>query len=290
MTGAEKNTGGRGASLVVDIKKETAGRGRLLLKDIRAEFHAGDFVLILGGSGTGKTTLIRAILGESRAEGRVLLDGSDLYSDLRRLRPMIAMVPQFLTLRRNDTVRDTLADTAALRLGRVCSRREQLRRVDEVLESIGITEYADKYIRQLRGGQQKKVAVADQLIGQQSVFICDEPDSGLDAASRIQQMEMLGEISRQGKIVIVISHAPDDAVALSDGSRRRLFSKVVVLARSSADSAGHLAFCGSTEDALKFFGVRRLEDIMLKVNPVSEGGQGRADEFIERYRRLAGAS
>ena len=279
-----------GGSLVVDIKRETVGRGKLVLRDIRAEFSAGDFVLILGGSGTGKTTLIKAILGDSRADGRVLLDGCDLYSDLRRMRPMIAMVPQFLTLRRNDTVRNTLADTAAIKLGRSCSRQEQLRRVDEVLESIGITEHAHKYIGQLSGGQQKKVAVADQLIGQQRVFICDEPDSGLDAASRIQQMEMLKSISRQGKIVIVISHEPDDAVSLSDGSMRRLFSKVVVLARSSRDSAGHLAFCGRTEDALRFFGVKRLEDIMLEINPAAEGGHGRADEFIERYRRLAGAS
>ena len=274
-----------GASLVVDIKRETVGRGQTVLRDIRAEFRAGDFVLILGGSGTGKTTLIRAILGDSRADGRVLLDGVDLYSNLRTLRPRIAMVPQFLTLRLNDTVRDTLADTAAVRLGRTCSRAEQLRRVDEVLESIGITEHADKYIGQLSGGQQKKVAVADQLIGDQRVFICDEPDSGLDAASRIQQMEMLREISRQGKIVIVISHEPDDAVALSDGSRRRLFNKVVVLARSSADRAGHLAFCGSTEEALRYFGVPRLGDIMLEINPEAEGGRGRADEFIERFRK-----
>ena len=283
-------SGGSGASLVVDIKRETVGRGRLVLRDIRAEFRAGDFVLILGGSGTGKTTLIKAILGDSRADGSVLLNGRDLYSDLRSMRPMIAIVPQFLTLRPNDTVRDTLADTAAIKLGRVCSRAEQLRRVDEVLESIGITEHADKYIGQLSGGQQKKVAMADQLIGQQKVFICDEPDSGLDAASRIQQMEMLREISRQGKIVIVISHEPDDAVAVSDGSRRRLFNKVIVLARSSFDKAGHLAFCGGTEEALRYFGVRRLEDIMLEINPVAEGGRGRADEFIERFRKTERSS
>ena len=134
------------------------------------------------------------------------------------------------------------------------------------------------------------MAMADQLIGQQQVFICDEPDSGLDAASRIQQMEMLREISRQGKIVIVISHEPDDAVAVSDGSRRRLFNKVIVLARSSFDKAGHLAFCGGTEEALRYFGVRRLEDIMLEINPVAEGGRGRADEFIERFRKTERSS
>ena len=83
---------------------------------------------------------------------------------------------------------------------------------------------------------------------------------------------------------MVISHEPDDAVDTSDESRRTLFSKVVVLARSSADSAGHLAFCGKAEEALRFFGVERLQDIMLEINPVSEGGKGRADEFIRRFQ------
>ena len=174
------------ASLVVDIKSKSVGRSRVILRNISAEFESGDFVLILGGSGTGKTTLIKAILGEGKASGRVTLGGRDLYSNLRAMRTEIAMVPQFLTLRLNDTVRDTLSDTAAVRLGGSCTPEEQRRRVDSVIESIGITEYADKYIGQLSGGQQKKVAVADQLIGSQQVFICDEPDSGLDAASRRQ--------------------------------------------------------------------------------------------------------
>ena len=287
ITGRNIKNSGQ-VSLAVDIKRKNVSGGRPVLKNIRAEFTGGDFVLILGGAGTGKTTLIKTILGESRATGRVLLDGCDLCSDPRRMRSMISVVPQFLTLRQNDTVRSTLEDSAAVRLGRICSREEQRRRVDEVLTALGIAEHADKYIGQLSGGQQKKAAVADQLIGAQQVFICDEPDSGLDAASRIQQMKILKSISRTGKIVMVISHEPDDAVMLTDKGIRTLFSKVVVLARSSKDMAGHLAFCGGIREALRFFGVERLQDIMLEINPVSEGGKGRADEFIGRYEAACG--
>ncbi len=274
----------RQCSLRVSIDRKAAGRGRVLLKNIRAEFKSGDFVLILGGSGTGKTTLVKAILGEDKAEGSIILDGQDLYKNLRQMRGSISIVPQFLTLRLNDTVRSTLEDTAAIKLGRVLSRGEQRRRVDHVLESLGITEQQNKYISQLSGGQQKKVAVADQLIGFQQVFICDEPDSGLDAASRIQQMEILREISRRGRIVMVISHEPDDA-ALEDGP---LFDKVIVLAKSDSDTAGQMAFCGSAKEALSYFGVGRLQDIMLLLNPVSEGGCGRADEFISGFARRQG--
>ena len=153
---------------------------------------------------------------------------------------------------------------------------------------MGIKEHADKFIGQLSGGQQKKVSVANQLIGFQKVFICDEPDSGLDAASRMQQMEILKEISQEGKIVMVISHEPDDAVEVINGARRLLFTKVIVLARSSKDRAGHLAFFGDIDSAMDFFGVERLQDIMLEINPPTEGGKGKADEYIEKYRRLRG--
>lgn len=286
MSGQERKT----PSLSMDIKKKTVGGGRTVLRNISAEFSAGDFVLILGGSGTGKTMLLRTLTACTGTVGSVTLNGRDLYSDFASMRSMIAVVPQFLNLRPNDTVRGTLADTAAVRLGRSCSRSERQRRVEEILRRIGMTEHADKYIGQLSGGQQKKVAVADQLIGPSQVLICDEPDSGLDAASRIQQMEMLGSIARRGKIVMVISHEPDDAAVIKGDTRRTLFDKVVVLAKSSRDSAGHLAFAGRTEDALRFFGVSRLEDIMLELNPLAEGGRGRSDEFIDKFAALRGGN
>lgn len=270
--------------LSVNIRKKTVG-SKVLLRDIRAELRGGDFVLILGGSGAGKTTLVRAILGDSRAEGKILLNGRDLYSDFESLKAEIGMVPQFLTLRRSDTVRGTLSDTAAIMLGKY-TRSQRRQRVDEVLTSLGISEQADCCIGQLSGGQQKKVSVANQLIGRQQVFICDEPDSGLDAASRKQQMRLLESISRTGRIVMVISHEPDDAISQLSGGLDPLYTKTVVLAKSLRDGAGHLAFFGGAHEALLFFGVKRLRDIMLELNPPSEGGHGRADEYIEKYARL----
>ena len=283
------NGGGKERSaLMVDIRAKKVDFGRkTLLKDIRAEFENGDFVLILGGSGAGKTTLIRAILGESKAEGRIILNGQDLYKNFKNMKSQIGMVPQFLTLRKNDTVRNTLMDTAGIKLGS-CTKQEREQRVDNILEHVGIKEHQNKLIGQLSGGQQKKAAVANQLVGFQKVFICDEPDSGLDAASRTQQMEILKEISQENKIVMVITHEPDDAVQVIDGVKKSLFTKVIVLARNSVDRAGHLAFYGSVENALAFFGVSRLQDIMIEINPPAEGGKGRADEYIRKYKMLTG--
>lgn len=64
---------------------------------------------------------------------------------------------------------------------------------------------------------------------------------------------------------------------------------MVVLAKSSADNAGHLAFYGTPEEAKKHFGVDRLQDIMLEINPEYEGGKGRADYFIQKFRDAGGA-
>ncbi len=279
------------ASLLVEIKEKTVDLGRkTLLKNIHAEFNNGDFVLILGGSGAGKTTLIRAILGESKANGKIILNGQDLYKNFKNMKSQIGLVPQFLTLRKNDTLRNTLIDTAGIKLGKKYSKQERIDRVEKILEHVGIKEHENKLIGQLSGGQQKKAAVANQLVGFQKVFICDEPDSGLDAASRTQQMEILKEISQENKIVMVVTHEPDDAVRIIDGVRKSLFTKVIVLARSSVDKAGHLAFFGDVNEAMLFFGVERLQDIMLEINPVEEGGKGKADEYINKYTLLTGGN
>lgn len=271
------------SSLIVDIERKTVQFGKkTLLKDIHFEVEHNDFVLILGGSGAGKTTLVRAILGDSKADGKITLDGQDLYVNFKKMKSQIGLVPQFLTLRLNDTVRNSITDAAKVNLGREYSNKEIEERVDQVLDKVGITKLQNHLICQLSGGQKKKVSVAVQLVGFQKVFICDEPDSGLDAASRIQQMELLKEISVSGKIVMVITHEPDDAFDL--------FTKVIVLAKSSEDNAGHLAFFGDVKGATEFFGVKRLQDIMLEINPPYEGGKGKADYYLEKYKTMMGGN
>lgn len=276
------NPGERAGALSVNVRKKTVNFGRkTLLKDIRFEADTGDFILILGGSGAGKTTLVNAVLGDGKADADVMLDGLNLYDNFSTMKSQIGLVPQFLNLRLNDKVNQTLMDIAEIKLdSKQYSKSDKIKRVNEVMERVGVKTLENHLIRQLSGGQKKKVSVAAQLVGFQKVFICDEPDSGLDAASRVQQMEILKEIADNGKIVMVISHEPDDAI--DTRTNEILFTKVIVLAKSSSDNAGHLAFYGRPQDALVFFGVTRLQDIMLEINPPHEGGKGRADYYIAK--------
>ena len=280
------NAGERAGALSVFIKKKDVNFGKkTLLKDIRFEADTGDFILILGGSGAGKTTLVNAILGDGKAEGVVMLDGLNLYDNFKTMKSQIGLVPQFVNLRVNDKVNQTLMAIAQIKLdSKYYSKEDMIKRVNDVMDKVGVTNLQNHLIRQLSGGQKKKVSVAAQLVGFQKVFICDEPDSGLDAASRVQQMEILKEISTNGKIVMVISHEPDDAI--NTQTNEILFTKVIVLAKSSHDNAGHLAFFGNPYDALNYFGVDRLQDIMKEINPPHEGGRGKADHYIEKYIAL----
>lgn len=271
--------------LSVNIKRKTVNLGRkTLLRNINFEAQTRDFVLILGGSGAGKTTLINAVLGEKKADGKIYLDGKDLYKNFKSMKAQIGLVPQFINLRLNDKVEQTLMDIAEIKLdSRQYSKEDKRKQVHDTLKKVGVFELKNHLISQLSGGQKKKVSVAAQLIGFQKVFICDEPDSGLDAASRTQQMEILKEIADNGKIVMVISHEPDDAVDKNTGES--LFTKVLVIAKSKEEKCGRMAFYGTPKEALKYFGVKKLQDIMIEINPLNEGGKDKADYYIKRYER-----
>ncbi len=283
------NPGESAGALAVNIRSVKVDNGRrTLLRDISFTVDNNDFVLILGGSGAGKTTLINSILGKIDADADILLDGQNLKQDPDYMHAMIGLVPQFIDLRLEDKVYNTLRDLADIKLdSRHYDKQEKDQRVLDVMDKVGITALKDHYLKQLSGGQKKKTSVAAQLIGFQRVFICDEPDSGLDAASREQQMsifkgitEHIGEMANSSKIVMVISHEPDDAI--NPDTHQTLFTKVLVIAKSAKDGSGHLAFFGTPQAALSYFNVNRLQDIMKEINPLHEGGKGLADYYIDR--------
>ena len=274
------NPGERSGRLTVDIHDQTFG-SRTIIKSIAFEADTRDFILILGGSGAGKTTLINAVLGEVKANGNVSLDGQSLYDNFKTMKSQVGLVPQFVNLRDNDKVMSTLMDIADIKL-RGYSKKEKQDRIDKILETLGVQGLKNHLIRQLSGGQKKKISVAAQLVGFQKVFILDEPDSGLDPASRIQQMEILSDIADSGKIVMVVSHASEEGLNTDSGDYR--FSKVLVLAKSVLDNCGELAFYGDTDEALRFFGVNSLKEIIIEINPENEGGKGKSDYYIDKFR------
>lgn len=251
-------------------------RKKTLLKDIKLNISSGEMVLILGGSGAGKTTFMNAVMGYEKADGEIIFDDKDIYQEYEQMKYEIAYVPQQDLLRGADTVWGTLHNAAELRMPAQTVQAELWKKVEEVLGVFGLEREKETLVSKLSGGQRKRLSIACEYIGNPNLFFLDEPDSGLDGVMARSLMENLRDIGNMGKIVMVITHGPDRAVDL--------FDKVIVLAKSAEDDSGHLAFYGSVEEAKAFFQTDSLEGIIKRINRVDEGGDGLADEFIKKYR------
>ena len=263
--------------LTVNIKERTVidfFHKKALLKDIHMCIPKGHMVLLLGGSGAGKTTYLNAVTGYEPADASILLGNNDVYYDYGEMMYDIGFVPQQDLIRGNDTVALTLSDAATLRLPSSTSWAERHKRVNDVLEQFGLTSVKDSLVEKLSGGQRKRLSIAMEFISDPQLFILDEPDSGLDGVVARSLFEKLRAIADEGKIVVVITHTPDRVADL--------FDDVIVLAKD-AKKTGRLAWYGPVKDAYEFFGKSTMEEILLTINQTEEGGEGRADEFIEKY-------
>ena len=267
--------------LSVNIKDRTVKklfRKKVLLRDIHMAIPQGRLVLLLGGSGAGKTTYLNAVTGYEKANAEILLNGRDMYKDYKKMQYEVGLVPQSEMMRGKDTVLNTLFDSAKLRLSKDIPFKERKARVNEVMEIFGLTPVKNNKVEKLSGGQKKRLSVSMELISDPSLFILDEPDSGLDGVMAKELFKRLRKIADTGKIVIVISHTPDRVIDLIDD--------VIVLAKDSART-GRLAYYGSVSGAKEFFGCSKMEEIVKVINMVEEGGDGRADEFVLKYAEVA---
>ncbi len=263
--------------LTVDINKRTASeffKRKTLLKDIHLSIPRGHMVLLLGGSGAGKTTFLNAVTGYEKADAKVLLGGRDIYKEYDSMKYDVGFVPQQDLMRSNDTVLMTLEDAATLRLPADMKRREKKKRVHDVLEGFGLSMLSSTLVEKLSGGQRKRLSIAMEFISDPTLFILDEPDSGLDGVVARGMFEKLRSIADSGKIVIVITHTPDRVADL--------FDDVIVLAKD-VDRTGRLAYFGPVDGAREFFGKDSMEHVLLAINQKEEGGEGRANEFVKLY-------
>ena len=250
---------------------------KYLLKDIHMAIPQGHMVLLLGGSGAGKTTFLNAVNGYEKADAKVSLNGNDMYKDYEKMKYDVGFVPQQEMMRSKDTVEKTLFDAAKLRLSVDIPRKEREKRVRDVMDIFGLIPVKGHLVEKLSGGQKKRLSISMEFISNPSLFILDEPDSGLDGVMARELFEQLRRIADSGKIVIVITHTPDRVIDL--------FDDVIVLAKDSSRT-GRLAFYGSIEEARAFFGRNNMEEIVKSVNQKEEGGDGLADEFVLKYAEV----
>lgn len=198
----------------IDISFRQKKRVIEAVKNVTVHINQGDIYGIVGYSGAGKSTLVRVInLLQVPVAGRIEVDGDLLYaegkvqltsSELREKRRDIGMIFQHFNLMAQKTARENIA--FALKHSSL-TKAEKLKKVDDLLELVGLSDRADNYPAQLSGGQKQRVAIARALANDPKILISDESTSALDPKTTKQILSLLQRLNKElGLTIVMITH------------------------------------------------------------------------------------
>lgn len=244
-------TTGTDGAVHVENLSVTVGHGddhKFLLRNISIAISTGSFVSIIGASGCGKSTLIRTLAGiQAPTAGRILLAGHPV-STLRQQLPLaVGYLPQFGAFHGDLTVAEILDFTVALRLPASVPKATREQWCEHVIDLARIRPFLHQKYRTLSGGQMRRIALAEELIGDPAFLFLDELTSGLDAYSEHELMVWLNELAHGlKKTVVLVTHAV---------SNLRLCDSVIFL------HEGRLCFQGPYDELLHRHGTDSIEAV-----------------------------
>lgn len=181
------------------------------LSDVSIRIHKGEFVFVVGKSGSGKSTFIKLLLKElNPTEGRIFVGGRQVTNLKRKqvslYRRKIGVVFQDFRLLKNKTVFENVAFAQEI-IG--MTKRDIARNVPIMLEMVGLKGKEKMYPHELSGGEQQRVAIARALINQPTILLADEPTGNLDSKTAWDIMMLLEEVNKMGTTVVVVTHNND---------------------------------------------------------------------------------
>ncbi len=231
----DQASGGRIEASGVEVVVPSGDGQKTILTGVSAEIRSGEFVGILGGSGTGKSTLLRALCGLMPVtSGSIRIDGQPVEqaADVAGL----GFVPQDDIVHQELTVRQALLYSARLRLKAPADVIAAL--VEGTIQRLGLLPQRDQRIGSLSGGQRKRVNIATELLTRPPVLLLDEPSSGLDPANEEELMTMLQNLRLTGQTVVCSTHVLHKAY---------LFDRICFV------HSGQVMFMGTPAEARHFF-------------------------------------
>jgi ABC-2 type transport system ATP-binding protein len=182
------------------------------IQDLALTVHAGEIFGFLGPNGAGKTTTIRVLTTLTKpTSGSAAVSGFDVVKEPDKVKKVIGVVQQHLSLDRDLTVRENMEFRA--RLHHIGSS-ERKRRIDELLDYVGLTEHANRIVVKLSGGMQKRVSIVSSLMHRPKVLFLDEPTVGLDAQTRRRLWELIRRLNLDGTTIFLTTHYIEEAEAL----------------------------------------------------------------------------
>jgi cell division transport system ATP-binding protein len=191
-----------------NVSKTYPGQERAALEEMSLEVERGEFVFVIGSSGSGKSTFMRLILREERpTTGRVIVAGKDLSRlsnwKLPHHRRLIGTVFQDFRLLPNKTVHQNVSFALEV-IGKPKGHINKV--VPEVLDLVGLDGKEDRLPSELSGGEQQRVAVARAFVNRPMILIADEPTGNLDPETSVGIMKLLDRINRTGTTVVMVTH------------------------------------------------------------------------------------
>jgi ABC transport system ATP-binding/permease protein len=250
--------------------RKQGSNGVTLLDDITLAIPPRSFVALVGGSGAGKSTLLDALNGLRPAQsGKVLFNGQDYYHNLHLYASQVGYVPQDDIVHRDLTVERALYYAARMRLPRDFTEQQISQRINEVLDEVELTHRRSLMVRDLSGGQRKRVSIALELLANPSVFFLDEPTSGLDPGLDRKMMFLLRRLADRGHTIVLVTHATNN-----------INSCDLVCFLSAG---GRLAYFGPPEEAKTFFGKSDFAEIYTSLE-ATDDAPGVPAEAQSRFR------
>jgi len=185
-----------------------AGQQRAALDDVSVDIEKGEFVFLVGASGSGKSTFLRLVLREARpTQGKVHVAGKEINRlagwKVPALRRQIGTVFQDFRLLPNKTVAENIGFALQV-IGKPRSHVNKV--VPEVLEMVGLEGKGGRMPDELSGGEQQRVAIARAFVNKPMILIADEPTGNLDPTTSVGIMKLLDRINRTGTTVVMATH------------------------------------------------------------------------------------
>ena len=179
-----------------------------VLRDISTQVAKGEVVVVIGPSGSGKSTFLRCLnLLETPDSGSILFDGQEITApkiNVNAIRTRMGMVFQQFNLFPHMTVRENIT-VSPINVKKM-SKTDALRKADELLQMVGLSDKADAYPSSLSGGQKQRIAIARALAMEPEVMLFDEPTSALDPEMVGEVLAVMQDLAKNGMTMVVVTH------------------------------------------------------------------------------------
>ena len=203
---------------IIDVENLTIKYGKkVVLKNVSFTLPKETFLTIIGKNGSGKSSLIKAIMNLVKYKGNISIDGNSTAKiNKKEMAKKVAYVPQFISSSEDVTVYDYISFGRFPYTTAGFLSKKDKKIIESIMKKLQILDLKDDFISNLSGGQKQKVSIAAAIVQDTELIILDEPTNNLDIYNQYELLEILHYLHEQGKTIVLIAHDINHAIKYSD--------------------------------------------------------------------------